>query len=122
MKGDPLGSVDQGPVLVGIQTDRYEDMKYFCHNVLGLVLDHEEPNFVAFKLPDGSIVEVFGPSDEDHAYFATGLLPVSRSTMSKLPAPDSREQAWSSSGRSIARSLRIESGPISERPTETFMS
>jgi hypothetical protein len=28
--------------------------------------------FVAYKLPDGSVVEVFGPSDEEHASFDTG--------------------------------------------------
>ena len=107
---------------LGSQTDRYEDMKNFCHDVLGLVLDHEEPDFVAFKLPDGSIVEVFGPQTRTTLTLGPALLPVSRSTMSKPPASDSREQAWSSSGRSIARSLRIKRGPISGRPTETFMS
>jgi catechol 2,3-dioxygenase-like lactoylglutathione lyase family enzyme len=62
----------KGLCWLGTRTDRYDDMKNFCHQVLGLELDHEEPDFVAFKLPDGSTVEVFGPSDEEHAYFGTG--------------------------------------------------
>jgi catechol 2,3-dioxygenase-like lactoylglutathione lyase family enzyme len=67
-----LEEMIKGLCWLGTRADRYEDMKDFCHNVLGLALDHEEEDFVAFKLPDGSVVEVFGPSDEEHAYFGTG--------------------------------------------------
>jgi hypothetical protein len=32
-------------------------------------VDHEEEDFIVFKLPDGSKVEVFGPSDQEHVHF-----------------------------------------------------
>ena len=38
----------------------------------GLALDHSEPDFAIFRLPDGSRVEVFGPSDSEHRHFSTG--------------------------------------------------
>jgi predicted enzyme related to lactoylglutathione lyase len=71
-KETPVENMIKGLCWLGARADRYDDMKHFCHQVLGLALDHEEPDFVAFKLPDGSVVEVFGPSDEEHAYFGTG--------------------------------------------------
>jgi catechol 2,3-dioxygenase-like lactoylglutathione lyase family enzyme len=67
-----LEEMIRGLCWLGTRADRYADMKEFCHKVLGLALDHEEEDFVAFKLPDGSIVEVFGPSDQEHAHFETG--------------------------------------------------
>jgi catechol 2,3-dioxygenase-like lactoylglutathione lyase family enzyme len=39
---------------------------------MGLAVDHEEDDFVAFKLSDGSRLEVFGPSDAEHRHFSTG--------------------------------------------------
>lgn len=57
---------------LGTRADRYEEMKRFCQDGLGLALDHDETDFVAFKLPDGSVFEVFGPSDEEHPHFDTG--------------------------------------------------
>jgi catechol 2,3-dioxygenase-like lactoylglutathione lyase family enzyme len=67
-----MAEMIKGLCWLGTRSDNYEEMKDFCHNVLGLALDHEEQDFVAFKLPDGSILEVFGPSDEDHTFFRTG--------------------------------------------------
>lgn len=44
----------------------------FYRDALGLSLEHEEGEFAVFRLPDGSKVEVFGPSDTGHAHFSTG--------------------------------------------------
>lgn len=52
--------------LVGTRTDRPEVMAAFLETVLGLTPQHSGDDMWAFKLPDGSIVEVFGPSLNDH--------------------------------------------------------
>lgn len=53
-------------------THHYAELVTFYRDAMGLKLDHEERDFAVFKLPDGSKVEVFGPSDEDHLHFDTG--------------------------------------------------
>lgn len=57
---------------LGIRTERYEDLVRFLNEGMGLPVDHDEADFTAFKLPDGSTVEVFGPTDQDHRHFSTG--------------------------------------------------
>src|SRR5688500_8697132 len=39
---------------------------------LGLNQAHADPGMVAFRLPNGDTVEVFGPEDDEHRHFATG--------------------------------------------------
>lgn len=62
----------KGLVWLGARTDRYDAMLAFYRDTMGLELDHQESNFSVFKLPDGSKVEIFGPSDESHTHFDTG--------------------------------------------------
>jgi predicted enzyme related to lactoylglutathione lyase len=57
---------------LGIRTERYEDLVGFLKEGMGLPVDHDEADFTAFKLPDGSTVEVFGPTDQEHRHFSTG--------------------------------------------------
>jgi catechol 2,3-dioxygenase-like lactoylglutathione lyase family enzyme len=57
---------------VGIRTERFVELVTFYREAMGLEVDHEENDFVVFKLPDGSKVEVFGPSDQDHLHFDSG--------------------------------------------------
>ena len=54
------------------RTDAYEELVRFYRDGMGLPLDHSEPDFAIFRLPDGSRVEVFGPSDSEHRHFSTG--------------------------------------------------
>jgi predicted enzyme related to lactoylglutathione lyase len=56
---------------VGTRTERYSELVTFFRDVLQLGVDHEEEDFIVFRLPDGSKVEVFGPSDRDHIHFKT---------------------------------------------------
>jgi catechol 2,3-dioxygenase-like lactoylglutathione lyase family enzyme len=51
---------------VGTRTDRPEAMAEFLERVLGLRPVHRGDDMWAFELPDGSLVEVFGPSLNDH--------------------------------------------------------
>jgi predicted enzyme related to lactoylglutathione lyase len=60
---------------VGVRTERYSEVRAFYREGLGLEVDHEDKDFVVFKLPDGGKVEVFGPSDQDHTHFDTGPVP-----------------------------------------------
>jgi catechol 2,3-dioxygenase-like lactoylglutathione lyase family enzyme len=62
----------EGLVWLGTRTNHFTELVTFYRDAMGLDLDHEEPDFAVFKLPDGSKVEVFGPSDEDHLHFDTG--------------------------------------------------
>ena len=57
---------------VGTRTERYSELVTFYREAMGLEVDHEEEDFIVFKLADGSKVEVFGPSDRDHLHFDTG--------------------------------------------------
>ncbi len=60
---------------IGTRTERYRELVAFYRDAMGLAVDHEEGDFIVFKLPDGSKVEVFGPSDREHEYFDTGPVP-----------------------------------------------
>lgn len=51
---------------VGTRTDQPEAMARFFERVLGLRPDGGGDDMWAFRLPDGSIAEVFGPSLNDH--------------------------------------------------------
>jgi predicted enzyme related to lactoylglutathione lyase len=62
----------KGLAWLGVRTERYEELLEFLQEGMGLTIDHETEEFSAFKLPDGSTVEVFGPSDQNHRHFTTG--------------------------------------------------
>jgi catechol 2,3-dioxygenase-like lactoylglutathione lyase family enzyme len=51
---------------VGTRTDQPEAMADFFEHVLGLEPTHSGDDMWAFRLPDGGIAEVFGPSQNDH--------------------------------------------------------
>ena len=55
---------------VGTRTERPEAMSDFFEQVLGLRPTHSGDDMWAFELPDKSIAEVFGPSQ--NAHFTTG--------------------------------------------------
>ena len=59
----------QGLVWLGTRTDRYAETVAFFRDALDLPLETERTDFAAFRLPDGAVVEVFGPSDTDHTHF-----------------------------------------------------
>jgi catechol 2,3-dioxygenase-like lactoylglutathione lyase family enzyme len=51
---------------VGTRTDRPEATADFFERVLGLQPTHRGDDQWAFRLPDGGIAEVFGPSRNEH--------------------------------------------------------
>ena len=62
----------KGLAWLGVRTENYEGMVAFLKEGLGMDVDHARGDLTAFKLPDGSTVEVFGPGDRDHRFFTTG--------------------------------------------------
>lgn len=62
----------EGLVWLGTRIEYFTELRYVLSRCHELELDHAEPDFAVFKLLDGSKVEVFGPSDEDHLHFDSG--------------------------------------------------
>jgi predicted enzyme related to lactoylglutathione lyase len=50
---------------VGVKTDSYQQMRDFFAGVAGMAVDHEEPDFAVFRLPNGDKLEIFGPDAAD---------------------------------------------------------
>jgi catechol 2,3-dioxygenase-like lactoylglutathione lyase family enzyme len=59
---------------VGTRTEHARDMVDLFGRVLGIPLDHEGEGLWAFRLPDGSTIEVFAPGG-DNPHFTTGPVP-----------------------------------------------
>jgi catechol 2,3-dioxygenase-like lactoylglutathione lyase family enzyme len=59
---------------LGTRTENARGMVDLFGRVLGIPLDHEDDGLWAFRLPDGSKVEVFGPGS-DNPHFITGPVP-----------------------------------------------
>lgn len=72
----------RGIVVVGTYTDRHAETVRFFRDVLGLRIDHDEPGFTNFRLPDTGKIEVLGPQHEHghgdhkgHERFTTAPVP-----------------------------------------------
>jgi catechol 2,3-dioxygenase-like lactoylglutathione lyase family enzyme len=57
---------------VGIRTDRHKETVALFRDVLGVQIAHETDDAVRFRLADDTILELYGPGDEFHAFFSTG--------------------------------------------------
>src|SRR5579875_1172210 len=53
---------------VGTRTPAFTDTRNFFAHVLGLRAVVDEPDFAVFAVPDGSTMEVFGPSSPYNAH------------------------------------------------------
>ena len=62
----------KGLVWVGTRTAEYGVTVCFFRDELGLRATHEQTHFAVFRMPNGDTLEVFGPSDTDHAHFDSG--------------------------------------------------
>ncbi len=67
-----MADLIKGLTWLGTRSDRYEAMLVFYRDTMGLELHLQEPDFAVFSLPDGSKVEIFGPSDKSHTHFDSG--------------------------------------------------
>ncbi len=73
-----------GLAWAGTRTERFAETTAFFRDVLGLRVVHDTAHQVVFALPDGALVEVFGPGDPDHDHFSTG--PVVEFLVDDVPA------------------------------------
>lgn len=58
----------KGIVWLGTRTDRFDQMTEFCRDLLGLAQSHFEPGFAVFELPNGDVLEVFGPQQSMNTF------------------------------------------------------
>jgi catechol 2,3-dioxygenase-like lactoylglutathione lyase family enzyme len=57
---------------VGIRSNRLDETVALFRDVLGVSVDRQTDDLVAFKLADGTVLELYGPANEFHSFFTTG--------------------------------------------------
>ena len=57
---------------VGIRSDRLDETVALFLDVLGVSVDRQTDDLVAFKLADGTVLELYGPANGFHIFFTTG--------------------------------------------------
>jgi catechol 2,3-dioxygenase-like lactoylglutathione lyase family enzyme len=57
---------------VGIRTNRLDETVALFRDALGVPVTRRTESLVGFKLADGTVLELYGPGDEFHAFFTTG--------------------------------------------------
>ena len=57
---------------VGIRTNRLDETVALFRDVLGVQVARQSDEAVRFRLADNTLLELYGPRDEFHAFFATG--------------------------------------------------
>jgi catechol 2,3-dioxygenase-like lactoylglutathione lyase family enzyme len=57
---------------VGIRTTRLDETVALFRDVLGVQVARETDDSVRFLLADNTILELYGPGDDFHAFFTTG--------------------------------------------------
>ena len=57
---------------VGIRSDRLDETVALFRDVLGVSVDRQTDDLVAFKLADGTVLELYGPANGFHSFFTTG--------------------------------------------------
>jgi catechol 2,3-dioxygenase-like lactoylglutathione lyase family enzyme len=57
---------------VGIRTERFEETVALFRDVLTIPVTRKTDGLVGFQLADGTTLELYGPSEDFHAFFTTG--------------------------------------------------
>ena len=57
---------------VGMRTERLDETVRPFRDVIGASITRQSNGMVGFTLADGTVFEVYGPSDKFHAFFTTG--------------------------------------------------
>ena len=57
---------------VGIRSDRLDETVALFRDVLGVSVNRQTDDLAAFKLADGTVLELYGPANEFHSFFTTG--------------------------------------------------
>ena len=59
-------------VWLGVPTQNFDAAVTFFRDIMGLDIEHLENDFAILRLSSGEAVEVFGPTFQQQAQFATG--------------------------------------------------
>jgi catechol 2,3-dioxygenase-like lactoylglutathione lyase family enzyme len=62
----------RGVGFVGMRSDRLAETVALFRDIIGAPVSRETADLVGFKLEDGTILELYGPGDEFHAFFTSG--------------------------------------------------
>lgn len=62
----------EGVGFVGLRSDQFSEMVHLFRDVIGVPLTRETSGLAGFRLGDGTVLEIYGPADEFHSFFATG--------------------------------------------------
>ena len=57
---------------VGIRSGRLDETVALFRDVIGVPVTRETDDLVGFRLAHGTVLELYGPADEFHAFFTTG--------------------------------------------------
>jgi catechol 2,3-dioxygenase-like lactoylglutathione lyase family enzyme len=57
---------------VGIRSDRLDETVALFRDVIGVPVTRQTDDLVGFRFADGTVLELYGPADEFHAFFTTG--------------------------------------------------
>jgi catechol 2,3-dioxygenase-like lactoylglutathione lyase family enzyme len=57
---------------VGMRTEKLQETARLFRDVIGVPTTRESSDLVGFRLPDGTLFELYGPGDQFHAFFSTG--------------------------------------------------
>ncbi|MDQ2984026.1 MAG: VOC family protein [Actinomycetota bacterium] len=95
-----------GLIWLGTRTERFEEMTRFAHDVLGLEREFGEDGMAGYKLPDGSLFEIFGPGHAGGGHPPDGVAGGFRvddlkAAIAELEAAGLEVQPLQSSGGSI---------------------
>jgi predicted enzyme related to lactoylglutathione lyase len=67
----------KGLIWLGNRTSKFDEMKNFYQNVMGLSITYQEPGFAVMDLPNGDRIEIFGDESQYNLFFThpvTGFL------------------------------------------------
>ncbi len=64
--------VIRGIGFIGIRSVKLQEMVTLFKEVIGVTVTRESDDLVGFKLSDGTVLELYGPGNQFHAFFTTG--------------------------------------------------
>jgi catechol 2,3-dioxygenase-like lactoylglutathione lyase family enzyme len=62
----------EGVHFVGLRSNQFTDMVRLFRDIIGMPLAKEAIGMAGFRLRDGTVLEIYGPTDEFHSFFTTG--------------------------------------------------
>ena len=59
----------KGLIWLGNRTAKFDEMRAFYQNVMGLSVTYQEPGFAVMDLPNGDRVEIFGDESQYNTFY-----------------------------------------------------